>query len=136
MGDFIPQPPGLGTGAGRAQWAGKPGGASGIARSDTCGATMRVPRFSPKTPSSLCAYRSFLSENSMKRETILYVWGGCFLHPPRTVPKSLWVVWRAAALQMESESGDMCGGFGSLAEQGFLALFPAREPSRGERETA
>ena len=59
MGDFIPQTPSLGTGAGRAQWAQKPGGASGIARSDTCGATMRVPRFSPKTPSSLRAYSLF-----------------------------------------------------------------------------
>ena len=66
MGDFIPQTPSLGIGAGRAQWAQKPGGASGIARSDTCGATMRVPRFSPQTPTSLRAYRSFLSENSIK----------------------------------------------------------------------
>ena len=41
-GDFIPQAPGPGTGAGRAQWAQKSGGTSGIARSDTCGATMRV----------------------------------------------------------------------------------------------
>ena len=53
-----------------------------------------------------------------------------------TVKKPLWVVWRAVALQMQSESGDMCGGFGSLAVQGFLALFPAREPHGGERETA
>ena len=45
-------------------------------------------------------------------------------------------VWRAKALQMQSESGDMCGGFGSLALQGFLAPFPAREPHGGERETA
>jgi len=30
----------------------------------------------------------------------------------------------------------MCGGFGSLAQQGFLTPFPAREPRRGERETA
>ena len=29
---------------------------------------------------------------------------------------------------MESESGDMCGGFGNLAQQGFLTPFPAREP--------
>ena len=43
MGDFILQPPGLGTGAGRAQWAGKPDGASGIARSDTCGASSEFP---------------------------------------------------------------------------------------------
>ena len=54
----------------------------------------------------------------------------------QTVKKTLWVVWRAATLQMQSESGDMCGGFGSLAVQGFLALFPAREPRGGERETA
>ena len=65
MGDFIPQTPSLGTGAGRAQWAEKPGGASGIARSDTCGATMRVPRFSPQPPSSPRAYSSFLSDNSV-----------------------------------------------------------------------
>ena len=45
-------------------------------------------------------------------------------------------VWRAEALQMQSESGDMCGGFGNLAAQGFLALFPAREPHGGERKTA
>ena len=37
---------------------------------------------------------------------------------------------------MQSESGDMYGGFGNLAVQGFLALFPAREPHGGERETA
>ena len=65
MGDFIPQPPSLGTGAGCAQWAQKPGGASGIARGDTCGATMRVPRFSPKPPSSLRAYSLFLFESSI-----------------------------------------------------------------------
>src|SRR5699024_825932 len=53
----------------------------------------------------------------------------------QTVKKSLWAVWRAAALQMQSESGDMCGGFGSLAQQGFLTLFPAREAHRAERET-
>ena len=41
-GGFHPPSPWPGTGAGRAQWAQKPGGASGIARSDTCGATMRV----------------------------------------------------------------------------------------------
>ena len=34
------------------------------------------------------------------------------------------------------ESGDMRGGFVSLAQQGFLTLFPAREPLGGERETA
>ncbi len=47
------------------------------------------------------------------------------------IKRPLWVVWRAAALQMQSESGDMCGGFGPLAVQGFLALFPARETRRG-----
>ena len=36
---------------------------------------------------------------------------------------------------MKSESGDMRGGFGSLAAQGFLAVFPARESQRDERET-
>ena len=45
----------------------------------------------------------------------------------QTVEKPFRVVWRAAALQMQSESGDLCGGFGTLAVQGFLALFPARE---------
>ncbi len=40
------------TGAGRAQWAKQPGGASGIARSATCGTTMRVPRIpKPGAPS-------------------------------------------------------------------------------------
>ena len=39
-------------------------------------------------------------------------------------------VWRAEALQMESEPGDMCGGFGSLAQQGFPARFPGRAPRR------
>ena len=34
------------------------------------------------------------------------------------------------------ESGDMRGGFVRLAQQGFLTLFPAREPLGGERETA
>ena len=67
-GDFIPQTSSLGIGDGRAQWAQKPGGASGIARSDTCGATMRVPRFNPQIPSLPRAYRSFLSENSIKRK--------------------------------------------------------------------
>ncbi len=40
------------------------------------------------------------------------------------------MIRRATALLMKSESGDMGGGFRSLA------LFPAREPRRGERETA
>ena len=53
----------------------------------------------------------------------------------QAVKKPLRVVWRAVALQMQSESGDMCGGFGSLAQQGFLTLFPAREAHRAERET-
>ncbi len=39
-------------------------------------------------------------------------------------------------LRMKSEPSDMRGGFGSLAKQGFLTPFPAREPRRGERETA
>ncbi len=52
----------------------------------------------------------------------------------QAVKKPLWVVWRAVALQMQSESGDMCGGFGSLAVQGFLAPFPAREPHGGREE--
>ena len=54
----------------------------------------------------------------------------------QTVKKPFREVWRAKALQMQSESGDMCGGFGNLAVQGFLAPFPAREPHGGERETA
>ena len=39
-------------------------------------------------------------------------------------------VWRAEALQIQSEPGDMCGGFGSLAQQGFPARFPGRAPGR------
>ena len=31
-----------------------------------------------------------------------------------------------------SESSDMCGGFGSLAQQGFLARFPGRAEGAGE----
>ena len=31
---------------------------------------------------------------------------------------------------MESEPGDMCGGFGSLAQQGFPARFPGRSAYR------
>ena len=54
----------------------------------------------------------------------------------QAVKKPFREVWRAKALQMQSESGDTCGGFGSLALQGFLAPFPAREPHGGERETA
>ena len=53
----------------------------------------------------------------------------------QTVKKPFREVWRAVALQMQSESGDMFGGFGSLAQQGFLTLFPAREAHRAERET-
>ena len=41
-------------------------------------------------------------------------------------------VWRAEALQMESKPGDMRGGFGSLAQQGFPARFPGRAPGAGE----
>ena len=40
--------------------------------------------------------------------------------------------WRAEALQMKSEPGDMRGGFGSLAQQGFPARFPGRAPGAGE----
>ena len=50
--------------------------------------------------------------------------------------KPNWEVRRAEALRVKSESSDMCGGFGSLARQGFLTPFPAREPRRGERKTA
>ena len=46
----------------------------------------------------------------------------------QTVKKPLWVVWRAAALQMQSESGDMCGGFGSLAAKVSLRCFPPGSP--------
>ena len=42
-----PPKPARGTGAPRAQWAKQRGGASGIARSAACGATMRVPRNRP-----------------------------------------------------------------------------------------
>ena len=35
-------------------------------------------------------------------------------------------------LRMKSESSDMCGGFGSLAQQGFLARFPGRAAGAGE----
>ena len=41
-------------------------------------------------------------------------------------------VWRAEALQLPSEPGDMRGGFGSLAQQGFPARFPGRAPGAGE----
>ena len=54
----------------------------------------------------------------------------------QTVKKPFREVWRAEALQAQIESGDMRGGFVSLAQQGFLTLFPAREPLGGERETA
>ena len=37
---------------------------------------------------------------------------------------------------IQSESGDMCGGFGGLASQGFLTAFPAREPCGRERNGA
>ena len=42
----------------------------------------------------------------------------------------LWEVWRAEALQRQSEPGDIRGGFGSLAQQGFPARFPGRAPRR------
>ena len=52
-------------------------------------------------------------------------------HPQRrTVEKPHWEAWRAEALQIQSEPGDMCGGFGSLAQQGFPARFPGRAPRR------
>src|SRR5699024_9955231 len=41
-------------------------------------------------------------------------------------------VWRAEALQLPSEPGDMRGGFGSLAQQGFPARFPGRAPGAWE----
>ena len=34
--------------------------------------------------------------------------------------------------ELHSESSDMCGGFGSLAQQGFPARFPGRAESAGE----
>ena len=34
--------------------------------------------------------------------------------------------------ELYSESSDMCGGFGSLAQQGFPARFPSRAESAGE----
>ncbi len=34
--------------------------------------------------------------------------------------------------ELYSESSDMCGGFGSLAQQGFLARFPGRAEGAGE----
>ena len=40
--------------------------------------------------------------------------------------------WRAEALQIQSEPGDMRGGFGSLAQQGFPARFPGRASGAGE----
>ena len=48
--------------------------------------------------------------------------------PDRRKPH--WEAWRAEALQLPSEPGDMCGGFGSLAQQGFPARFPGRAPRR------
>ena len=40
--------------------------------------------------------------------------------------------WRAEALQVLIESGDMRGGFVRLAQQGFPARFPGRAESAGE----
>ena len=52
-------------------------------------------------------------------------------HPQRrTVENPIGEAWRAKALQMQSEPGDMRGGFGSLAQQGFPARFPGRAPRR------
>ena len=46
--------------------------------------------------------------------------------------KTFWEVRRAVAPpELYSESSDMCGGFGSLAQQGFLARFPGRAAGAG-----
>ena len=50
----------------------------------------------------------------------------------QTVENPIGEAWRAKALQMQSEPGDMRGGFGSLAQQGFPARFPGRAPRRRE----
>ena len=42
----------------------------------------------------------------------------------QTVKKPIREVWRAVALQMQSESGDMCGGFASLRSKVSLHCFP------------
>ena len=50
----------------------------------------------------------------------------------QTVENPIGEAWRAKALQMQSEPGDMRGGFGSLAQQGFPARFPGRASGAGE----
>ena len=45
-------------------------------------------------------------------------------------------VWRAEALQMKSEPGDMRGGFGSLASKVSLRVFPAAPQAQGKRVLA
>ena len=75
-------------------------------------------------PSLTLAWRTWrLSTNNPKQRQ-----GVC----PQTVKKSFREVRRAAALRVKSESSDMCGGFGSLARQGFPARFPGRAESAGE----
>ena len=53
----------------------------------------------------------------------------------QTVKKPIREVWRAKALQMQSESGDMCGGFASLRSKVSLRRFPPGSPmgARGKR---
>ena len=70
------------------------------------------------------------------------------LHPPRAAVRRqerlqaasaqnpLGEAWRAEALQMPSEPGDMRGGFGSLAQQGFPARFPGRSAYRQIKHTS
>ena len=52
----------------------------------------------------------------------------------QAVKKPLWVVWRAVALQMQSESGDMCGGFASLRSKVSLRRFPPGSPMGGREK--
>ena len=62
-------------------------------------------------------------------KTPLWVQGG------QTVKKSFREVWRAEALQMQGESGDMCGGFANLRSKVSLRRFPPGSPmgARGKR---
>ncbi len=46
--------------------------------------------------------------------------GAPFHDAPQTVKKPIREVWRAATLQMQTESGDMCGGFGKKAAAGLF----------------
>ena len=41
--------------------------------------------------------------------------------------KNLWEVSEGPPSGCKSEASDMCGGFGSLAQQGFLTPFTGRE---------